>query len=280
MRYKQLPTLISSVLIVMSVSAYGQEEPLSPEEVEKFISINAQDIVDAGEDRAALRRQFDQKLKQLREENQQLKATVDNLVTALKTQMDTQQQQIAALETENQRLANLVRSSQRQIDSQQQRVAALEKKEKKRFDALRYIDNGDGTVTDKDSRLIWLKNANCFGEQKWQWAMQRANNLKSGQCGLRDGSTAGMWRLPTRDEWVRMMDKRYKPALSNATGTAKWTEGHVFSGVRADYWTSTKAADGSEAWYVNLYNGGIYTAEKAGTYFVATEYVWPVRRRQ
>jgi len=82
--YHKLPTLLSSVLIVMSMSAYGQEEePLSPQELEKFISINAQDIVNAREHRAALQRQFDEKLQQLREENQQLKATVEKLTQTL-----------------------------------------------------------------------------------------------------------------------------------------------------------------------------------------------------
>ncbi len=27
----------------------------------------------------------------------------------------------------------------------------------------RFTDNGDGTVTDNQTGLIWLKNANCFG---------------------------------------------------------------------------------------------------------------------
>ena len=78
----KLPTLISSVFIVMSVSAYG-DDPLSPQELEEYITDNAQAIVNAGEDRTALQRQFDKKLKQLREEKEQLKATVDQLVTRL-----------------------------------------------------------------------------------------------------------------------------------------------------------------------------------------------------
>ena len=34
----------------------------------------------------------------------------------------------------------------------------------------RFKDNGDGTVTDNCTQLIWLKNANCFGEQQWSEA--------------------------------------------------------------------------------------------------------------
>ena len=75
--------------------------------------------------------------------------------------------------------------------------------------SYRYTDNGDGTVTDNRSGLIWLKNANCFGEQNWKTAKQSAANLAHGQCGLRDGSRAGMWRLPTIEEWKAMIDKKY-----------------------------------------------------------------------
>ena len=80
---KQLPRMLAiSALIGMSVPAYG-DDPLPPKELEGYVIDNAQAIVDAGEDRAALQKQFDKKLQQLREEKQQLKATVDQLVTRL-----------------------------------------------------------------------------------------------------------------------------------------------------------------------------------------------------
>ncbi len=141
-----------------------------------------------------------------------------------------------------------------------------------------YMNNGNGTVTDQRTGLIWLKNANCFGEQGWQTAMQSAAKLAHGQCGLRDGSKAGMWRLPTKEEWEAMIDKKYSgPALSNAAGTGKWREGDAFSGVRPSYyWLSTPYADvASGAWLVNLSYGDVNTYDKPGT-----NDVWPVRRRQ
>ncbi|OAD19361.1 thrombospondin type 3 repeat-containing OmpA/MotB protein [Candidatus Thiomargarita nelsonii] len=76
--------------------------------------------------------------------------------------------------------------------------------------SYRYSDNGDGTVTDNRSGLIWLKNANCFGKQKLKIAMQSAANLADGQCGLRDGSRRGDWRLPTlhRSLYIRKQNKK------------------------------------------------------------------------
>jgi hypothetical protein len=148
----------------------------------------------------------------------------------------------------------------------------------------RYTDNGNGTVTDNRSGLIWLKNANCFGRQDWKTAMQSAANLASGQCGLRDGSRRGMWRLPSKEEWEAMIDKKYvdrenrnPPALSNAAGTGTWKEGDAFSGVQASYyWSSTTYAYYTPyVWYVSLNYGPVYTGVKNYTY-----YVWPVRGGQ
>jgi len=145
----------------------------------------------------------------------------------------------------------------------------------------RYTDNGDGTVTDNRSGLIWLKNANCFGPHNWKKAMQSAANLASGQCGLRDGSRRGMWRLPTREEWEAMVDEKYmdrenysRLALSNAAGTGPWKEGDAFSGVQTDgYWSSTTYAGvTTQVWFVDLIFAfvGYYDKTKAN-------YVWPVR---
>ena len=66
----------------------------------------------------------------------------------------------------------------------------------------RFKDNGNGTVTDNLTRLIWLKNANAFGLRTWEQALSDANALASGSAGLTDGSKAGDWRLPkTRRSW-------------------------------------------------------------------------------
>jgi hypothetical protein len=139
----------------------------------------------------------------------------------------------------------------------------------------RYTDNGNGTVTDNRNGLIWLKNANCFDKQNWETAMQSAANLANGQCGLSDGSTSGMWRLPTKEEWEAMVDKSYSiPVLSNAAGTGQWTEGDAFSGVQSTiYWSSTTLANvTTSACFVTLDVG--YVNFVATTF---TTYLWPVR---
>jgi serine/threonine protein kinase len=145
----------------------------------------------------------------------------------------------------------------------------------------RYIDNGDGTVKDNRTGLIWLTNANCFNLQNWKTAMQLAAKLADGKCGLSDASKPGDWRLPTKEEWEAMIDKKYvdrknrnQPALSNAAGTGKWEEGDAFSGVQAgDYWSSsTGAGITGNAWGVNLVFGYVFGGAK-----MFTSYIWPVR---
>ena len=149
--------------------------------------------------------------------------------------------------------------------------------------SYRYIDNGDGTVTDNRTGLRWLKNANCFGEQNWKKAMQSAAKLASGQCGLSDGSKQGMWRLPSKEEWEAMIDEKYvdrenysQPILSNAAGTGPWKEGDAFSGVQRNfYWSSTPdASDTNYAWVVDLRYGCV-----DGSFKPSTRDVWPVRGR-
>ena len=53
-------------------------------------------------------------------------------------------------------------------------------------------DNGDGTITDSESGLMWLANANVNGAQTWDVAMTWAEDLVLG--GYDD------WRLPYSDE--------------------------------------------------------------------------------
>ena len=55
----------------------------------------------------------------------------------------------------------------------------------------RFIASTTGVVTDTMTGLVWLKNANCFGQQVWATAIISATALASGTCGLTDGSVAG-----------------------------------------------------------------------------------------
>jgi hypothetical protein len=140
----------------------------------------------------------------------------------------------------------------------------------------RFMDNGDGTVTDNLTGLIWLKNANCFGLRNWVQALTDCNVLAHGQCGLTDGSSGAQWRLPNLFELESLRDMRYwEPALSNSAGTGQWTHGDPFINLMTSgfYWSSSTSAyytDG--AWFVSMYDGYVVSFHKSNY-----RYVWPVR---
>jgi hypothetical protein len=108
----------------------------------------------------------------------------------------------------------------------------------------RFTKNGDGTVTDNLTGLVWLENANCSGGAlTWATAIAFAVALADGQCGLSDSSQAGDWRLPNYREQVSLVDYGFvSPALSNTSGTGQWSEGAPFLNLQNHYWTSTTLA--------------------------------------
>ena len=86
----------------------------------------------------------------------------------------------------------------------------------------RFTDNGDGTVTDNLTQLIWLKNANCFEQRTWADALTDCNTLNSGECGLSDGSEEGDWHLPNVKELQSLIHYGvFDPALPNTDGTGQ-----------------------------------------------------------
>ena len=103
------------------------------------------------------------------------------------------------------------------------------------FPKPRFIDNRDGTITDRLTELIWLKNANAFGTKSWQHALDACKGLEAGHAGLHDNSKSGDWRLPNLFELRSLMDySAFNPSL---------TPGHPFDNVIPSlYWSSTTVA--------------------------------------
>jgi Protein of unknown function (DUF1566) len=136
----------------------------------------------------------------------------------------------------------------------------------------RFTDNGNGTVADHLTGLIWLQNADCDALRNTDWATAvfNADSLASGQCDLSDGSIAGDWRLPNVKELQSLIDfGQSNPALP---------PGHPVLRVRFNgpYWSSTTRADNQAlAWYVFLGDGQAVAAGKVGA--LGPFFVWPVR---
>jgi hypothetical protein len=143
----------------------------------------------------------------------------------------------------------------------------------------RFTDNGDGTVSDNLTGLVWLKDANCAGASTyWLRALSYSNALfdgctncfgTTGDCGLSDGSSAGDWRLPNANELHSLIDlTQNDPALP---------PGHPFTGVQISgfYWSSTTTGPGGYSFAILTWMGD--GSVVSGLKDLPSRWVWPVR---
>ena len=162
-----------------------------------------------------------------------------------------------------------------------------------------YVDCGNGTVTDNRTGLVWLKNADCFGELDWFGAMALIAGLgdldcsvsegEGCDCGLSDGSSPGEWRLPSRKQWQAMVADAVAlgcvfgeyggPSITDDSGGSCWQEGpgNSFTGVQlSSYWSSSTNLTLPDSvfrmWLPEAYLG---TSSKTFTH-----YIWPARGGQ
>jgi hypothetical protein len=126
----------------------------------------------------------------------------------------------------------------------------------------RFTDNGNGTVTDNLTGLIWPQHLGChFGD--WQSGLDFCNGLASGTCWLTDNSEAGDWRLANRKELLSLLDQsQYNPAIP---------AGHPFivSSSAVFISSTTSANSTTAAWEVSIYAGTMGLGTKTGNWYGA-----------
>jgi triacylglycerol esterase/lipase EstA (alpha/beta hydrolase family) len=107
-----------------------------------------------------------------------------------------------------------------------------------------YTDNGNGTVTDNVTGLVWQQEDDNQ-TRIWSSALIYCNN-----------STLGAytdWRLPTQKELNNIVDYEVHNLAINP----------VFSGTNSsDYWSSASDYDTDYAWYTSFEYGGVSTSYK------------------
>ena len=127
--------------------------------------------------------------------------------------------------------------------------------------APRFTDNGDDTVTDNNTKLIWSKDLNICGRKGWQDACSFCAGLS--MAGHSD------WRLPSMSEFNSIIDtKQHSPALPL---------GHPFVNMQNEsYWSSDQYQPDpyNYAWLVDLDTGKEYVNQKEAGRRTP---VWPVR---
>lgn len=145
-------------------------------------------------------------------------------------------------------------------------------------EGMRYVDCGNGTVTDTVTGLVWLKQSDCLSTSDWESAKKAAAGLKEGDCKLSDGSSAGDWRLPTQAEWEATMKNALSlgctgPTLTNDAGNACISAGPTsFIGVESDYYWSGTTEGEAQAYIGDIDHGHLLKAN-----LINTIRVWPVR---
>ena len=133
----------------------------------------------------------------------------------------------------------------------------------------RFTDNGDGTVTDNLTGLMWAKDAYATGGVGYAEAIDYANNLSLGSAGCGEYHTD--WRLPNAKEILSLLDLgNSAPALPS---------GHPFTnslGSYLWYWTSTTCEFYTQNAFVVYMGYGFmnYTGKEGDE---AYNSVWPVR---
>ena len=135
----------------------------------------------------------------------------------------------------------------------------------------RFCDNGDGTVTDLNTCLVWLQDADCLGTADWSGAIQKPPfELKDTVCGLDDGSKWGEWHLPSLGELKGLIQG--SPLLVCDPGPCTH---HGFKDIQSDrYWTSGKDNDpGSVVYFVHT----AFDDSQGLAVPTSTFYIWPVR---
>ena len=136
--------------------------------------------------------------------------------------------------------------------------------------AIPYTDNGDGTVYDGRTGLVWQKcsmgqnnDTTCSGTATtatWAIALTYCNDLNSyNAVGFASHTT---WRLPNINELKSIVDRNISPNPSAINNT-------IFPNTLANiYWSSsTYVPSKGIAWSVAFNDDGAYGAGSVTNYF-------------
>ncbi len=134
----------------------------------------------------------------------------------------------------------------------------------------RFTDNMNGTVTDKKTKLMWMRCGESLDwnslskscqfshfrknlNYNWKSALNRVTEINANFGGYHD------WRLPNINELHSIIERQcYLPALNQVIFPAA---------ILLDeyYWSSSQSTDdGTEAWAIDFNRGYDFTVSKDG----------------
>lgn len=128
-------------------------------------------------------------------------------------------------------------------------------------DNPRFRDNKDGTVSDLETKLIWIQIDSYQTRKQWiNWhkAQDYIRELNENKFG-----GASNWRLPTREELAALFDEK-----QSIPWNYYWTKNElhidpIFGKSHCCYWSSEEAK-GDMAWGYNYIRGKSYLSMKGG----------------
>ena len=124
----------------------------------------------------------------------------------------------------------------------------------------RFTDNGDWTVMDNNTKLIWSRYADLGGLKNWYEAKR--------SCEEATYSGHSDWRLPSLPELKSLIDSSQFPT--------DHSQGRPFFNVQSAYWTSTtNVSDPTKAAAMTIINNRLLVIDGYKDSFRL--YVWPVR---
>jgi len=138
---------------------------------------------------------------------------------------------------------------------------------------VRFVDNGDGTVTDTQTGLMWEKKDDGGGlhdkDNTYTWAdamsefISEVNGYGAGG-GVQTGGLGGHsdWRMPTYVELTTILLQPFP------CGTMPCIDS-IFGATATDsYWSSTtSSANTSNAYDSSFFNGGLGNQQKTNTFY-------------
>ena len=133
----------------------------------------------------------------------------------------------------------------------------------------RFAGNGNGTVKDKATGLIWIMDPSLIGDFIWGYPGSPNRMLWQDAVHNTEGLSYGGytdWRLPNIHELMSIIEY----SLSNPS-----VDGHAFPYTQLDsYWSSTTVSERTDCvWGVDFKDGSCLKLKKEGEQF----FVRPVR---
>ena len=117
-----------------------------------------------------------------------------------------------------------------------------------------FTDNGDGTITDANTGLVWQQGGDGF-TKTWEDALAYCEGLSL--------ASQTDWRLPNVRELRSLVDiTRYSPSIDTI---------YFPAAKSSNYWSSTTQASTTTtvfAWRVLFTEGGVTTSDKSTMFYV------------